>query len=66
MAQRIARLLRVDWAARVDVIVEQGTGRVYFLECDAAPLVGPGSAFAESFSAAGIERPRQLEWLVEG
>jgi D-alanine-D-alanine ligase-like ATP-grasp enzyme len=66
VAQRVARLLGVDWAARVDVIVEQGTGRAYFLECDAAPLVGPRSAFAESFSVAGIGRPRQLEWLVEG
>jgi|KBSSwiStaDraftv2_1062776.scaffolds.fasta_scaffold23691_6 hypothetical protein len=35
-------------------------------ERDAAPLVGPRSAFAESFSVAGIGRPRQLEWLVEG
>ena len=45
-------------------IVEGGTGRAWFLECDAAPLVGPDSAFAASFTAASIDRRRQLEWLV--
>jgi D-alanine-D-alanine ligase-like ATP-grasp enzyme len=63
LAQRIGALLGVDWAARVDFIVEPG-GRAWFLECDAAPLVGPDSAFASSFNAAGVERRQQLEWLV--
>jgi hypothetical protein len=40
--------------------------RKYLARPHRAPLVGPGSAFAESFCAAGIERPRQLEWLVAG
>jgi hypothetical protein len=26
--------------------------------------VGPDSAFAASFAAAGVERRRQLDWLV--
>ncbi len=56
------RALGVDWAARVDFIVEHGRPR--FLECDAAPLVGPDSAFAASFAAAGIERAAQLAWLT--
>lgn len=63
-ARRIGELLGVDWAARVDLIVEDGSARACFLECDAAPLVGPDSAFAASFAAAGIGRARQLEWLV--
>jgi D-alanine-D-alanine ligase len=63
-AGRIARALGIDWAARVDFIVEDGSGRACFLECDAAPLVGPDSAFAASFAAAGVSRARQLEWLV--
>jgi D-alanine-D-alanine ligase-like ATP-grasp enzyme len=62
-ARHVARLLGVDWAARVDFIVADD-GRARFLECDAAPLVGPDSAFAASFAAAGVERARQLEWLV--
>jgi D-alanine-D-alanine ligase-like ATP-grasp enzyme len=62
-ALRIGKLLGVDWAARVDFIVEAGTGRCCFLECDAAPLVGPDSAFAASFAAAGVDRASQLRWL---
>lgn len=65
-ARRIGELLGVDWAARLDFIIEDGTQRACFLECDAAPLVGPGSAFAASFAAAGIDRARQLAWLVSG
>ena len=64
VALRVGQVLGVDWAARVDFILEAGTGRAWFLECDAAPLVGPDSAFAASFAAAGVERRRQLEWLV--
>jgi D-alanine-D-alanine ligase-like ATP-grasp enzyme len=59
----VGRLLGIDWAARVDFIVRDGTP--FFLECDAAPLVGPDSAFAASFAAAGVERAAQLRWLVE-
>jgi D-alanine-D-alanine ligase-like ATP-grasp enzyme len=64
-ALKIGAALGVDWAARVDFIVEAGSGRAIFLECDAAPLVGAGSAFAASFAAAGIERAAQLRWLAE-
>jgi D-alanine-D-alanine ligase-like ATP-grasp enzyme len=64
VARRIGQVLGVDWAARVDFIVEAGTGRAWFLECDAAPLVGAESAFAASFAAASVDRRRQLEWLV--
>jgi D-alanine-D-alanine ligase-like ATP-grasp enzyme len=64
-AQRVARLFGVDWAARVDLIEERGTGRLVFLECDAAPLVGPRSAWAASFCAAGVGRAEQLGWLLE-
>jgi D-alanine-D-alanine ligase-like ATP-grasp enzyme len=62
-AMEVGRLLGIDWAARVDFIVRDGTP--FFLECDAAPLVGPDSAFAASFAAAGVERAAQLRWLVE-
>jgi D-alanine-D-alanine ligase-like ATP-grasp enzyme len=65
LALRIARLLGVDWAARVDLIQESGTGRLVFLECDAAPLVGVRSAWAASFSAAGVPRATQLAWLLD-
>jgi D-alanine-D-alanine ligase-like ATP-grasp enzyme len=64
-ALRIGGLLGVDWAARVDMILETATGRLRFLECDAAPLVGPDSAFAASFAAAGVARATQLAWLCE-
>jgi D-alanine-D-alanine ligase-like ATP-grasp enzyme len=63
-ALKIGRALGVDWAARVDLIVEAGTGRLRFLECDAAPLVGADSAFAASFAAAGAGRAVQLGWLL--
>jgi len=62
--RRAGRLLGVDWAARVDFILD-ASGRSHFLECDAAPLVGPDSAFAASFAAAGINRAQQLDWLAE-
>ena len=56
------RALGVDWAAGDDFIVRDG--RAFLLECDAAPLVGPDSAFAASFAAAGVERATQLAWLT--
>jgi D-alanine-D-alanine ligase len=62
-ALRIAATLGVDWAARIDFIHEPGTDRLYFLECDVAPLVGPGSAFEGSFRAGGLARSEQLERL---
>ena len=65
LAARIAALFGSDWAARVDFILESGTGRLCFLECDVAPLIGDGSAFAESLSAAGMTRTEQLRLLLE-
>jgi D-alanine-D-alanine ligase-like ATP-grasp enzyme len=63
-AAHVASILGVDWAARVDFILERVTQRLLFLECDAAPLVGPASAFAESLTAAGMERSKQLARLL--
>ena len=63
-ARRIVGVLGVDWAARVDFIHEAATGRLRFLECDAAPLVGPASAFAASLAAAGMDRREQLRQLL--
>jgi D-alanine-D-alanine ligase len=62
-ALRIAATLGVDWAARIDFIHEPGTDMLYFLECDVAPLIGRGSAFATSLRAAGIARSEQLKGL---
>jgi D-alanine-D-alanine ligase-like ATP-grasp enzyme len=63
-ALRVASVLGVDWAARVDFIRERATGKLMFLECDVAPLVGPQSAFAASLAAAGMERAEQLARLL--
>jgi D-alanine-D-alanine ligase-like ATP-grasp enzyme len=63
-ALEAAAALAIDWAARIDFIHETATGRLRFLECDIAPLVGPGSAFAASFAAAGVARGEQLELLL--
>ena len=62
-ALKLARLYAVNWAARVDFICEP-LGRLCFLECDAAPMLARGSAFAESLAAAGIERAAQLRLLT--
>jgi D-alanine-D-alanine ligase-like ATP-grasp enzyme len=66
LALDIARALAVDWAARIDLIHETVTGRLRFLECDVAPLVGADSAFAASLAAAGIARAEQLDLLLRG
>jgi D-alanine-D-alanine ligase-like ATP-grasp enzyme len=63
-ALTIARVLAVNWAARIDLIHETATGRLCFLECDVAPLVGARSAFAASLSAAGFQREHQLRLLL--
>lgn len=63
-ALRIAELLQVDWAVRVDFIYEPRRGRLYFLECDAAPLIGAASVFAASLAASGMPRAEQLRLLV--
>jgi D-alanine-D-alanine ligase-like ATP-grasp enzyme len=65
LAARIAALFDSAWAARVDFILESGSGRLCFLECDVAPLIGEGSAFAESLSASGMTRAEQLRLLLE-
>jgi len=64
VAHRIAAALGVDWAARIDFIHETTTDRLRFLECDAVPLVGPASAFEESFAASGMARREQLRRLL--
>jgi D-alanine-D-alanine ligase-like ATP-grasp enzyme len=64
VARRIAEVFGVNWAARIDLIHEKDTGRLRFLECDVAPLVGTRSAFATSLEAAGIERAEQLRLLL--
>ncbi len=63
-ALAVTQALGVDWAARVDFIRERASGRLLFLECDAAPLVGPASAFAASMAAAGMARSEQLARLL--
>lgn len=63
-AHRIATQLGVDWAARIDFIHETATGRLRFLECDVAPLIGPRSAFATSLAASGMDRAEQLRGLL--
>jgi D-alanine-D-alanine ligase-like ATP-grasp enzyme len=63
-ALQAAAALGVDWAARVDFLHEHASGRLLFLECDAAPLVGPDSAFAASLVAAGMPRAEQLARLL--
>jgi D-alanine-D-alanine ligase-like ATP-grasp enzyme len=63
-ALEIAGVLGVDWAARIDFIYETRSNRLYFLECDVAPLIGVGAAFADSLTAAGMQRPEQLRLIV--
>lgn len=63
-ALRIAAAFAINWAARIDLIHETATGRLRFLECDVAPLVGPDSAFAASLAAGGVPRAAQLELLL--
>lgn len=63
-ARRVGQIFGIEWAARVDFICERETGRLMFLECDAAPLVGTNSACALSLSAAGMARAEQLRRLT--
>lgn len=62
-ALELARLFKVNWAARVDFICEPH-GRLCFLECDVAPMIARRSAFAESLAAAGVGRAEQLALLT--
>jgi len=64
LAGRIARLFEAEWAVRVDFILERDSGRLKFLECDAAPLIGARSAFAASLAAGGCSRREQLALLL--
>jgi len=65
-ALQIAHLFRINWAARIDFIYDPRRERLCLLECDAAPLVGPASAFAASLAAAGMPRKEQLQLLIDG
>jgi D-alanine-D-alanine ligase-like ATP-grasp enzyme len=59
-ALALAKLFAVDWAARLDFIYAPSSGRLCFLECDVAPLIGIRSAFADSLARAGLPRAEQL------
>jgi D-alanine-D-alanine ligase len=63
-ARRIAEVFDIQCAARIDLIQEKVSGRLRFLECDVAPLVGARSAFAASLEGAGIGRAEQLRLLL--
>jgi D-alanine-D-alanine ligase len=63
-ALKLARLFKANWAARMDFIYEPH-GRLCFLECDVAPMIGLRSAFAASLEAAGIDRGEQLALLTD-
>ena len=63
-ALEAAGILGADWATRIDLMIETASGRLRFLECDVAPLVGAGSAFAASLAAAGVAREEQLRLLL--
>lgn len=63
-ALEVAAIFGVDWAARIDLIHETATDRLYLLECDVAPLIGARSAFAASLEAAGVGRAEQLRMLL--
>ncbi len=52
-------------ASEASTMHETGTGRIRFLECDVAPLVGASSAFAASLEAAGMGRAEQLRMLLD-
>ena len=64
-ALAVARLFGINWAARIEFLYDPLRKRLCFLECDAAPLVGPASAFARSLTAAGITRREQLQLLID-
>jgi hypothetical protein len=63
-ALALAGLFAVDWAARLDFILERKSNRLCFLECDVAPLIGARSAFAGSLALGGISRGVQLRLLT--
>lgn len=63
-AVKVAKRLGVDWAARIDFIYDRRRDRLCFLECDVAPMIGRGSAFADSLLAAGLARDQQLRLIL--
>ncbi len=64
LAAQVAEIFAIDWAARVDFLYEKGSGRIYFLECDAAPTIGSSSSFAESLRRMGVTREEQIALIV--
>lgn len=64
IAAQIAEIFAIDWAARVDFLYEKASGRIYFLECDAAPAIGVSSSFADSLRRMGVTREEQIALIV--
>jgi D-alanine-D-alanine ligase len=64
VVKKVCSLMGIDWAARVDFLYETREERLYFLECDAAPLIHKTSAFAMTLELAGMNRPLQIEALL--
>lgn len=65
-AKGVCRKMGIDWAARVDFLFDPKHHRLYFLECDAAPLIHRESAFALSLQTAGLERTQQISLFLKG
>ncbi|MEE9232934.1 MAG: hypothetical protein V3U07_05725 [Nitrospirales bacterium] len=64
IAAQVAEIFSIDWAARVDFLYDKGSGRIYFLECDAAPTIGTSSSFAGSPRRMGVTREEQIALIV--
>lgn len=56
--------MQIDRAARVDLLYDTRERRLYFLECDAAPLIHSKSALAQSLETARMRRREQLDFLL--
>jgi D-alanine-D-alanine ligase-like ATP-grasp enzyme len=61
----VCDLMGVDWGARVDFLFERRNNLLYFLECDAAPLIHRASAFTLSLASAGLTREQQITLLLD-
>jgi D-alanine-D-alanine ligase len=64
LALRLHRALGCRDYSRIDVLLEQGSGRLFFLECNTLPGLTPLSLFPDAAAAAGIAYEALVDTLV--
>lgn len=65
MTAEIYNLTKCSGWARVDFLIEQGTGDIYFNEINTVPGMSEPSVFPQVFKSIGYDYPKMIQTIIE-